>query len=87
MTVCNDHDESCKGWTKGGECETNKAFMHRVCPCAAARHEHAGALCSHVAVPAPRPPPHLTSIPRLAPGRSSCGVCQILESVGDKDEL
>ena len=37
MTVCNDHDESCKGWTKGGECETNKAFMHRVCPCAAAK--------------------------------------------------
>merc|ERR1719163_2710198 len=31
-TVCQDHDESCKGWAKGKECETNKAFMYRVCP-------------------------------------------------------
>ena len=31
-TVCNDHDESCKGWAKEGECEPNKAFMSRVCP-------------------------------------------------------
>ena len=31
-TVCNDHDESCKGWGKEGECESNKAFMYRVCP-------------------------------------------------------
>ena len=37
--------------------------------------------------PLPARPPHPTPAPRLAPGRSSCGVCQILESVGDKDEL
>ena len=61
-TVCNDHDESCKGWTKAGECETNKAFMHRVCPCAAPRHEHARTLQPHSALPLPpssppTPPP------------------------------
>ena len=31
-TVCADHDESCKGWAKEGQCEENKAFMYRVCP-------------------------------------------------------
>ena len=33
-TVCNDHDESCKGWAKDNECVDNKAFMFRVCPAA-----------------------------------------------------
>jgi len=31
-TVCQDHDESCKGWAKEKQCEDNKAFMLRVCP-------------------------------------------------------
>ena len=31
-TVCQDHDESCGGWAKEGECEENKPFMYRVCP-------------------------------------------------------
>ena len=31
-TVCQDHDESCKGWAKDGQCEDNKPFMYRVCP-------------------------------------------------------
>ena len=83
MTVCNDHDESCKGWTKGGECETNKAFMHRVCPCAAPPPR----ACTRAFAPALFvAPTHLTHLPTHPPGRSSCGVCQILESV-DKDEL
>eukprot|EP00965_Chrysotila_dentata_P171127 5647362-Pleurochrysis_carterae.AAC.7 len=33
-TVCQDHDESCLGWAAQEECETNKAFMFRVCPAA-----------------------------------------------------
>merc|ERR1719353_1997579 len=40
-TVCQDHDESCKGWAKEKQCEENKAFMFRVCP----RHA-ASAPCS-----------------------------------------
>ena len=68
-TVCNDHDESCKGWTKAGECETNKAFMHRVCPCAAPRHEHARTPPprSH-----PRPLPSHPLALRLAGRRAAC---------------
>jgi hypothetical protein len=31
-TVCQDHDESCKGWAKDNQCEDNKPFMFRVCP-------------------------------------------------------
>ena len=31
-TVCMDHDESCTGWAKDGQCDNNKAFMFRVCP-------------------------------------------------------
>jgi len=31
-TVCQDHDESCKGWAKDKQCDDNKAFMYRVCP-------------------------------------------------------
>jgi hypothetical protein len=27
-----DHDESCRGWAKGSQCDDNKAFMYRVCP-------------------------------------------------------
>ena len=26
-TVCQDHDESCKGWAKEKQCEENKAYM------------------------------------------------------------
>jgi len=33
-TVCMDHDESCKGWAKDGQCEDNKGYMYRVCPAA-----------------------------------------------------
>ena len=33
-TVCMDHDESCRGWAKGSQCDDNKAFMYRVCPAA-----------------------------------------------------
>ena len=49
-TVCQDHDDSCKGWAKDSQCEDNKAFMYRACP-------------------------------------ASCGICQVLESEGNKDEL
>ena len=25
--VCMDHDESCSGWAKDGQCDDNKGFM------------------------------------------------------------
>ena len=81
-TVCNDHDESCKGWTKAGECETNKAFMHRVCPCAVPSNSpRLGALATRTRAAAQT----AGAVP--ADGRSTYGVCQALESAGDKDEL
>ena len=81
-TVCNDHDESCKGWAKEGECESNKAFMSRVCPCAVPSNSpRLGALATRTRAAA------LTAGAVPADGRSTCGVCQALESAGDKDEL
>ena len=80
--MCNDHDESCKGWAKEGECESNKAFMSRVCPCAVPSNSpRLGALATRTRAAA------LTAGAVPADGRSTCGVCQALESAGDKDEL
>ena len=67
-TVCNNHDESCVGWAKANECETNKAFMYRVCPASCGICQILETTDKVRAHPNPNPDPNPNHFCRLATG-------------------